>query len=151
MAAPIGNKFAKGCKTSGKPPIFKSEAQLKRKINQYFNEHAPFEKENEETKETYIVNPSPITITGLALYLGFASRQSLFDYEKHQEYSYIIKRARLAIESCYEEKLTSKNPTGSIFALKNMGWYDRHEFSGPDGSLLMPPTITFTDFKDGKP
>ena len=138
MAAPLGNKFAKGCKTSGKPPIFKNEVQLKRKINQYFNEHMPFEKENEESGEKYVVNPSPITITGLALYLGFASRQSLFDYEKHEEYSYIIKRARLAIESCYEENLTSKNPQGSIFALKNMGWFDRQELSGPDGKDLIP-------------
>lgn len=136
--APLGNKFAKGLKNSGKPPIFKDEAQLKRKINQYFNDHLPSEKTDEETGEKYIVNPSPLTITGLALYLGFESRQSFYDYEKKEEYSYIIKRARLAIESCYEEGLHYKTPTGSIFALKNMGWFDRQEFSGVDGKPLIP-------------
>ena len=130
-----------GCKTSGKPPVFKSEAQLKRKISQYFNDHMPKEEIDKETNEKYTVYTSPITITGLALYLGFASRQSFYDYEKHEEYSYIIRRARLAIESFYEEKLISKSPQGSIFALKNMGWFDRQELTGEGGSAI---SITMT-------
>lgn len=74
-----------------------------------------------------------ITISGLAIYLGFESRQSFYDYEKHEEYSYIIKKARLKVECSYEKRLDSKNPTGAIFALKNMGWKDKHEVEQSGG------------------
>jgi hypothetical protein len=69
------------------------------------------------------------TITGLALYLGFESRQSLYEYEQMDEYAYAIKRARLQIENVYENHLHYKNPAGAIFGLKNMGWTDRQEIS----------------------
>ncbi len=65
-----------------------------------------------------------ISITGLVLSCGFASRQSFYDYEKHEEFSCIIKTARLLVENEYEFKLQQSNPTGAIFALKNMNWKD---------------------------
>ena len=61
------------------------------------------------------------TITGLALFLGFCSRQSIYDYKENKEYSYILKRATLAVENSYETNGTAFD----IFALKNMGWDDR--------------------------
>lgn len=65
-----------------------------------------------------------VTITGLCLHLGFASRSSLDDYEKRSdEFSYIIKRCRLAVENSYE----NNGQTIDIFALKNMGWKDKSE------------------------
>jgi DNA-packaging protein gp3 len=67
------------------------------------------------------------TITRLALALGFESRQSFYDYEQKEEFSYIIKRARLEVEAGYEDGLRESNCTGSIFALKNMGWKDKTE------------------------
>lgn len=68
------------------------------------------------------------TITRLALALGFESRQSFYDYEKREEFSYIIKRARLEVEAGYEDGLREGgSPVGSIFALKNMGWRDKTE------------------------
>jgi hypothetical protein len=36
--------------------------------------------------------PEHATITGLALFLGFESRNSLYDYESKEEFSGIIKR-----------------------------------------------------------
>lgn len=69
-----------------------------------------------------------LTITGLALFLGFESRQSFYDYEKKLDFSYTIKKARTFIENDYEELLkTQANPTGIIFALKNFGWKDKSE------------------------
>ena len=65
------------------------------------------------------------TITGLALHLGFCSRQSFYDYESRPEHSYTIKKARTFIEKHYEELLQVGNTTGAIFALKNMGWLDK--------------------------
>ena len=64
------------------------------------------------------------TISGLAHFLGFESRQSFYDYEKKDGFSYTVKRARLFIEVHYEEMLNTGNVTGAIFALKNLGWLD---------------------------
>lgn len=76
------------------------------------------------TKEGPVDYPA-ITITGLAIHLGFESRQSLYDYEKRAGFSYIIKKARLYVENAYEYQLQFGNSTGAIFALKNMDWSDK--------------------------
>ncbi len=80
-----------------------------------------------EAIEAYFASGGKLTITGLAYSLGFESRQSFYDYEDRPAFSYIIKRARLRVENCYEENLQGTSPTGSIFALKNMGWKDKAE------------------------
>lgn len=77
--------------------------------------------------ETVREEKMPPTITGLALHLGFESRQSFYDYEKKDGFAYTVKRARLRIENMYEQNLHGTTATGSIFALKNMGWTDRQE------------------------
>lgn len=100
----------------GRPPIFESPGDLEKAIKEYF-----------EPTGVDLIFIAPKTISGLAYHLGFESRQSLYDYEKREEFSYIIKRARLRIEMGYEENLSGKQPAGSIFALKNMGWSDRQE------------------------
>jgi hypothetical protein len=64
------------------------------------------------------------TITGLTLALGFCDKSSLYDYAKNPEFSHSIKRAMLIVEHGYETALREANATGSIFALKNMGWID---------------------------
>jgi hypothetical protein len=109
MSAPKGNKFALG-NTGGRPPHFENENQLKDKINEFFDHCSS---DNEKA-----------TITGLALHLGFSSRSSFDDYEKRSdEFSYIIKRAKLCVENSYE----LSGQTIDIFALKNMGWSDKSE------------------------
>lgn len=129
MAAHKGNKYAKGLTNNGRPPIFESAETLKASIVEYF-EHC----ESEEEKAT---------ITGLALFLGFESRQSITDYaERGEDFSYIIKRAKLCVENSYELSGTAFD----IFALKNMGWADtqktEHSFKGV-------PSIVFKNFQDG--
>ena len=69
----------------------------------------------------------PLTIAGMCYELGFETRQSFYAYEEKPEFSYTVKRIRLFIESQYEENLSGTTPTGSIFALKNMGWKDKTE------------------------
>lgn len=81
----------------------------------------------QDSIDDYFENYQPVTITGLALHLGFESRQSFYDYEKNPDFSYTIKRARLRIEAYYEGKLVANNAAGPIFALKNMGWKDKTE------------------------
>ena len=70
-----------------------------------------------------------VTITGLALHLGFESRQSIYDYEKNGQFSYTIKKARLRVENYYELNLLGDHTTGAIFALKNFGWADNQNIN----------------------
>lgn len=79
----------------------------------------------------------PPTMAGLAYALGFASRQSLYDYSKEDGFSYVLKRARLIIEDYHESRMSGNSPTGSIFWLKNhAGYTDKTEISGKDDAPL---------------
>lgn len=102
----------------GRPAHFDNADELKTEVDKYFNS---------------IEGVEHPTVTGLALYLGFESRQSVYDYEKNGEFSYIVKRARLMVENGYEKDLRSDKPTGAIFALKNMGWTDKQEVEHSGG------------------
>lgn len=127
MGAPKGNAFARGA-ASGRPPVFKTPKDMFEKVVKYL-EWVKGEQKKAKGKKTdeWIRYPEPITITGLCLFLGFDSRQSLYDYEKRDEFSYIIKKIRLLVENRYEKALATKEVTGAIFALKNMGWKDKIE------------------------
>ena len=99
-----------------RPPMFDNPDQLEKKINGYWG---------------YIkrrkINPS---ITGIAYFLGFECRASFYDYERKPEFSYLIKRARLAVENFYEQSLIdARNAAGPIFALKNFGWVDEQQIN----------------------
>lgn len=112
---------------AGRPKLFNDEIELSKLIQSYFDE-----------------NKGNYTITGLALFLGFESRQSLYDYEKNEIFSYTIKRARLTIENFYESKLFTAS-TGAIFALKNFGWSDKQEIDHTTkGESINPTPIKFT-------
>lgn len=71
--------------------------------------------------------PRAITLTGLILSLGLSSRQSLDEYANYEGFSDSVKRAKLLVEHEYENRLvTGSSAAGSIFALKNFGWMDKH-------------------------
>ena len=108
----------------GRPAKYKTAEEIQLKIDKYFNEDLPTRTAYTSKGEPYEV-PCP-TITGLALYLGFESRQSLYDYIKRGEFSYTIKKAATLIEKHYEE-LTQSGISTAIFALKNFGWKDKTE------------------------
>ena len=130
MGAPKGNKNALG-NEGGRTAWFKTPKELQNKIDEYFNNCPDKKKVISDGMEFEL----PVfTICGLALYLGFSTRKSFYDYSHKIEFVNIIKKAQLRIEQCYETNLHFSNPTGSIFALKNMGWKDNMEFSGiPQG------------------
>ena len=111
---------AKGI-TEGKQPMYRTPLSLQKAIDKYIKS-PPTKTITMKDGSTY---QSPhLTITGLCYELGFASRQSFYDYEDKPLFTYTIKRARLYIESVYEANLHYGQCTGSIFALKNMGWHD---------------------------
>ncbi len=81
----------------------------------------------------------PATVSGLALWLGFESRQGLVKYanetivapdEEKRAFANTVKRAKSRIEAQIEEGLLEgkSNPAGKIFNLKNnFGWTDKVE------------------------
>lgn len=119
--------------SAGRPIKFKNSQELQDEIDLYFS-NCPDIVDVDGRKV------SVPTISGLCFFLGFESRQSFYDYEKLDEFSYTIKRARLQIEMRYEQRLHTSQCSGAIFALKNFGWTDRqqiehsgeidHEFGG---------------------
>ena len=115
---------------TGRPNKYNNAEELQSKIDEYFEYiQGDFNtiEEKGEINKVYERFPENPAITALAAYLGFESRQSLYDYEKNKDFSYTIKRARLQIETFYEQNLLSKGVTGAIFALKNFGWKDKQE------------------------
>lgn len=151
MAEP--NKFIAGFR--GRPPVYSDAFALARKIEEFFTyiqgeshiERRTVTKKDKETKEVYEEEvdvtvwdrlPEQPNITNLALFLGFESRQSFYDYGSKPEFSYTIKRARFVIENHYENHLLSDTATGAIFALKNFGWIDKQslEHTGKDGEPI---------------
>lgn len=118
-----------------RPPKYKTPKELQEKIDEYFESGVkkiplPVGKGDAET----ILEFEVPTITGLALYCEFESRQAFYHLENKEEFSYTIKKARLRIEQHYEESLQlSKSAAGPIFALKNLGWSDRQEIDHTSG------------------
>jgi len=69
---------------AGRPPKYESPEELEKAVELYFSEC-------EEKDEVPL-------LSGLALSLGFASRQSLWDYAKKEQFSYILEHAKLVCE-----------------------------------------------------
>ena len=101
-------------------------------------------------------NNEPPTATGLAWHLGFASRQSLYDYKQKPEYKGLVARAMLFVEYGYEKQMAKgRGDGGIVFALKNFGWSDKQEFehTSPDGSMTPKPSrieLVAPDIKIGE-
>jgi len=91
--------------------------------------------------EYFASHPDKPTVTGLALFLGFESRQSLYDYQKRDESSYRVKRAISRIEEVHEQRLYEPQSTGSIFWLKNRGWSDKSEIDHTTKGDKLPMPI----------
>lgn len=113
----------------GRPRMYATPEEFDAKVDEYYQRS----KENDE----------PITWTGLAIFLGFSSRQSIDEYLKYEGFSDSVKRAKLLVEWSYERRLFGPNAAGPIFALKNMGWTDRQEVDhrSGDGSMTPKPSI----------
>jgi hypothetical protein len=123
-----------------KPPVFKTSIELENKVNQYFESW--YRKKKVFTTAWVEVIIPKITMTDLAIFLWFDSRQSLYDYEDKKEYSYIIKRARLFIEREYEERLEWQYSSWAIFALKNMWWIDKQEIDNNNSNVDVTDDLT---------
>lgn len=68
------------------------------------------------------------TMSELAWFMGFASRQSIYDYRKKEGFEYISNRIILFCERHLENQLfDGRGDGGLVFALKQFGWHDKQQ------------------------
>lgn len=98
-----------------RPLKYKTVEELEAAIKEYFN-----------SRQLQVMPP---TVAGLALWLGFEDRRSIYDYKDRPAFSHTIKKAITAMEDYAEQRLLvgEGSSTGAIFWLKNHGWKDKTE------------------------
>lgn len=108
----------------GRPRKFRTPEEMQVLIDRYFDQDAEvIERWNNGVK----YQQRCPTISGLAIYLGFCDRHSMYAYEKFPEFSHTIKRARERITQQYENLIQAGVGAGPIFMLKNLGYKDKTE------------------------
>lgn len=122
---------------AGRPAKFKTADQMQELIDKYFKScegKVLKDDEGEIIFDKYgrpvIIDQKPPTICGLALALGFSSRQTLLNYQDKDKFMDTITRAKLKIEEYAESRLFDKDGVnGSKFTLINnfKGWKDKQE------------------------
>ena len=123
--------------TVGAPPKYKSVKEMQKAIDKYFEDckgEVLTDADGNVMYDKYgcpvIVGARPLTVTGLALALGFASRQALLNYQAKEEFNDTITRAKTRIEQYAEERLFDKDgANGAKFSLANnfSGWAEKQQ------------------------
>lgn len=121
----------------GRPPMYKSKEEMQEKIDAYFKMcEGEFLKDNDNNpvldkySQPVVFGAKPPTITGLALALGFASRQALLNYQDKDEFNDTITRAKSRVEQYAEERLFDRDgANGAKFSLSNnfKGWSEKQQ------------------------
>lgn len=127
----------------GRPPRYTSPEQIEGLIEEYFKrcEGKVLTIKTEDGQEVpmldkygqpIIYDVHPPTVSGLALALGFESRQTLLNYQGKKEFRRVITRAKSRIEMYTEERLFDRDgANGAKFSLENnWGWNKPKEAAG---------------------
>ena len=109
----------------GRKPTFTSAEEMQEKIDAYFASCEPeLLRDGDGTPmlnkngEPVYVGGRPMTNQGLALALGFTSRQSLLNYKAKREFVDTVTRARLRVEQYAAERLFDRDAQrGAQFTL----------------------------------
>lgn len=119
-------------KNGGRPPKYKSVDEMQMKIDEYFTlcEGQVLVDENgkavcDKLGHPVIINSRPPTVTGLALHLGFTTRQALLNYQAKSKFIDTIMRAKSRCEEYAESRLYDRDGSrGAMFSLTNnfKGW-----------------------------
>lgn len=131
--------------TGGRPPKFRTKEELQEKVEAYFTACEGHVLTGDDGEPIYnkfgqpvVVGRKPPTITGLALALGFASRQALLNYQSKKEFNDTVTRAKSRVEAYAEERLYDRDGVqGAKFNLTNnfKGWRVHPEPDGDDETL----------------
>ena len=97
-------------------PIFRSAEEVNAKIEHYFRSCEPVQAVDDECAPVfdkngapvYAVQEVPLTVSGLAIALGFGSREELLSYRGKSFAENAIRSALLRIENYAEERLFDK-------------------------------------------
>lgn len=117
----------------GRPAFYKTPDELQAAIDLFFDSCVPKYLKDDNGQLIFdkhwnpiIIERNPPTVTGLALHLGFTTRQALLNYQGKRAFVDTVTRAKLKIEHFQEACLydPALRPQGPIFALKNFGWKD---------------------------
>lgn len=121
----------------GRPLKYRTAAALQQGVEEYFRScqgEVLRDDCGEPVLDKYgqpvIVGAKPPTVTGLALALGFASRQALLNYQGRPQFNDAITRAKSRVEEYTEGRLFDRDGArGAQFSLKNNfpGWKDSAE------------------------
>jgi len=134
-------------KKSGRPPAYKTVEEMQKVIDEYFEscngEYVIVDGCAVTDKNGHPVKTKerPLTITGLALALGFNTRQALLNYEGKPAFVDTIKRAKSRIEQYAEERLFDKDGVnGAKFNLSNnfKGWSEKQQI---DSNVNLSPVV----------
>lgn len=118
----VGNLFSVG-NTGGAPPLYKTPQEMCDKLAEYI----AYE-DSRKRPDQYIKEGKGIyTLEGAALFLGFSTRQSFYDYgtrKGNEEFAYIVDRFKLFLTQWNAQKLYWGGTfAGAMFWLKNWGGY----------------------------
>jgi hypothetical protein len=137
----------------GRPPMYKTVEEMQEKIDAYFEKckGRVFEHNGEPVTDKYgmpiIIDAEPPTVTGLALALGFTSRQALLNYQDKKEFVDTVTRAKARVEHYAEMRLFDKDgANGAKFSLANNfeGWKEKQSIEA-DVNSTMNISIELTD------
>lgn len=122
---------------AGRPPKYKTKEEIQEKIDAYFESckgELLYDSDGNPMLDKWgnpiIVGAKPLTITGLALALGFTSRRALLNYQDKEEFVHTITRAKARVEQYAEERLFDKDgANGAKFSLANNfdGWREKQQ------------------------
>jgi hypothetical protein len=144
--------FLFGGENVGMTPMYTSVEEIESKIEQYFEDCKGYLLTDEKGKQVFNKFGSPIfidvhppTITGLALALGFTSRQALLNYQAKPKFVDTITRAKARVEQYAEERLFDRDGSnGAQFSLRNnfKGWdADKKNDNSGDGKITIVNNI----------
>lgn len=136
----------------GMTPKYTSVEEIESKIEQYFEDCKGYPLTDEKGKQIFNKFGSPIfidvhppTVTGLALALGFTSRQALLNYQAKPAFVDTITRAKARVEQYAEERLFDRDGSnGAQFSLRNnfKGWdADKKNDDPGDGKITIVNNI----------
>lgn len=145
-----------GGENVGMTPMYTSVAEIEDKIEQYFENCKGYPLTDSKGKQIFnkfgspiFVDVHPPTVTGLALAIGFNSRQSLLNYQGKAEFMDTITRAKARVEQYAEERLFDRDGSnGAQFSLRNnfKGWdADKKNDDSGDGKITIVNNIPRPD------
>ena len=113
------------------PPLYETPQALEKGIADYF--------------KWCLENERMPTVAGMAYHLGFADRQSMYDYEKRSpSFLHVLKKARTFMESdlAHRAILGKGSTPGVIFTLKAMhGWQETQQIQVDINQTVSVPQL----------